>query len=227
MPFTRADARRFYDAFGSKQDSQSFYEKPALDWLAKNGRFEEADAVFELGCGTGAFAKQLLEKRLPPSARYKAADLSPVMVDLAGKKLAAWRDRVSVELTGGSFAFDDPTGVFDRFVAAYVLDLLDEKDIRAALQEADRLLADGGLLCIASLTNGAGPITGFISWLWSRVHQIAPFVVGGCRPVRLTPYLDSRIWRIVHANVMCSWGVCSEVVIAEAKEQELAWSELA
>lgn len=227
MPFTSEDARRFYNASGAKQDRQSFYEKPALDWLAKNGGFEDADAVFELGCGTGAFARELLEKRLPPAACYKAVDLSPVMADLAEKKLRPWGDRAKVQVTDGSFAFGDATGAFDRFVAAYVLDLLDEEDIRAALNEADRLLADGGLLCVASLTNGVRPISGLVSWLWSRVRGIAPFLVGGCRPLRLLPLLDSRNWRVIRQTIVCRWGVCSEVIIAEANEQELSWSELA
>lgn len=61
--FDSADAKRFYDRFGAKQDLQ-FYEHAALDNLIANSNFEHASSVFEIGCGTGRLAKNLFEKHL-------------------------------------------------------------------------------------------------------------------------------------------------------------------
>ena len=66
--FTPADARRFYDRFGSRQDTQGFYENPALDDLVKHANFERALSVLEFGCGTGSFARRLFEAVLPADA---------------------------------------------------------------------------------------------------------------------------------------------------------------
>src|SRR5271157_5204312 len=68
--FTPDDARRFYDRFGSRQDTQGFYENPAFDDLVKHADFEHARSVLEFGCGTGSFARRLLETVVPADARY-------------------------------------------------------------------------------------------------------------------------------------------------------------
>lgn len=68
--FTPDDARRFYDRFGSRQDTQGFYENPALDDLVKYADFEHARSVLEFGCGTGSFACRLFETVVPADARY-------------------------------------------------------------------------------------------------------------------------------------------------------------
>ena len=49
--FSPEQARRFYDRFGIKQDTQSFYENPALDKLVEFGDFENAHDIVEFGCG--------------------------------------------------------------------------------------------------------------------------------------------------------------------------------
>jgi hypothetical protein len=73
--FTPDDARRFYDRFGSRQDTQGFYENPALDDLVKYADFEHARSVLEFGCGTGFFARRLLETDLPVKAHYLGLDI--------------------------------------------------------------------------------------------------------------------------------------------------------
>lgn len=131
------------------------YEGPAVRRLAELWEFDRAGAVFELGCGTGSLAAGLLGSRLPPSARYVAADVSTTMVRLARRRLAPWSDRVSVRLLdppATTLPADD--GAFDRFVAAYVFDLLSPGDAGALAAEAARLLAPGGLLAVVSLTAG-------------------------------------------------------------------------
>ena len=120
----REEIRSFYNRMGAKQDWQRFYEAPAISELLSNGRFESAESVFELGCGTGSFALELLKNRLPGTASYVGADISPVMVGLALKKLAPFGDRAKVLLTDGSLVFSYPPESFDRFIAIYVMDLL-------------------------------------------------------------------------------------------------------
>jgi trans-aconitate methyltransferase len=80
---SREQIKRFYDRFGAKQDWQRFYEGPAIRDLLAHGAFERTHAVFELGCRTGWFAKDLLPRYLQESPTYLCFDLSSTMVILA------------------------------------------------------------------------------------------------------------------------------------------------
>ena len=209
------EARAFYDRFGARQDAQAFYERPALDRLIAQLRLTEARAVVEFGCGTGRLAAELLGNQLSPECRYLGLDLSATMVGLAKKRVAAFGARVEVRQTEGTPRIEAPDGSFDRFLSTYVLDLLPEREIRVLLEEAQRVLAPGGLLGIASLTQGEHGLPSAVSWLWERVHQLRPVLVGGCRPIALEAYLSGRGWKIQHRSVVSPYAIPSEVVVAE------------
>ena len=210
----REEIRSFYNRMGAKQDWQRFYEAPAISELLSNGRFESAESVFELGCGTGSFALQLLKNRLPGTASYVGADISPVMVGLALKRLAPFGDRAKVLLTDGSLAFGYPPESFDRFTAIYVMDLLSHNEINVAIDEAHRLIKPGGLLCLISLTYGGTLLSRAVTWLWRRLYGRNPLLVGGCRPLRLQEYLKENLWRPVYHKTVHSFGIASEAVVA-------------
>lgn len=213
---SREEARAFYDRVGAKQDLQRFYENRALEELLARSGFDKAKAVVELGCGTGRLAERLLREHLPLGATYHGFDLSGTMVALARARLSPWSGRARVEQTGGAPSLPRPDESCDRFLSTYVLDLLPEEDIRAVLLEAGRLVVRGGLLCLAGLTFGETVISRAVCGLWSQVHAFRPALVGGCRPLRLLDFLGGE-WRVDHRRVICSFGVCSEVVVAEAR----------
>ncbi len=210
---TRTGSQAFYDRLGRFQDWNRFYEARAFKELEKYGAFETAASVFELGCGTGAFALRLLSGRLNKGASYVGADISPRMISLASRKLSDFPN-ARVMLTRGSLKFDLPDGSFDRFVSTYVLDLLPPHDIKEALAEAHRLLEEGGRICLLSLTFGQTLVSRFVCGVWAGVETLRPSLVGGCRPVELLDYLDLSLWRIVHGDVVNSFGVPSEVLVA-------------
>jgi SAM-dependent methyltransferase len=210
--FTPADARRFYDRFGSKQDLQ-VYEHAAIERLIALGDFEHASAVFEVGCGTGRLAADLLEKHLPATARYVGVDVSATMVDLTERRLAPWRDRVVVRRADATAGWPSASGECDRFVATYVLDLLEESSARSLLREAHRLSRPRGLLCVISMCEGRGWGSRALTSVWGAIHSWNPRIVGGCRPVRVSELVDAATWRLQHREIVCSWGVCSEVAI--------------
>ncbi len=212
---SHAEARRFYDRLGARQDAQAWYEDRATGELVRHGDFGAARRVFELGCGTGRFAQRLLSRHLPPDARYRGVDLSPTMVGLATKRLAGFGARAEVVLTDGSPPCGEPEHAYDRFVSSYVLDLLSEADIRAALREAHRILEPGGLLCLAGLCSGNGPGSRLVARAWTRLHALRPALVGGCRPIELLEFLDGTDWEIRHSARLAPFAIPSEVVVAE------------
>ena len=206
-------AQAYYDRFGKKQDSQGFYEDPALDELVDRASFESARCVFEFGCGTGKFAARLLEQHLPSSASYAGIDVSPVMIDLAKHRLAAFGERAQVHLSDGAVRFPLSDSSVDRIVSNYVLDLLSEADIGRFFSESHRVLAPGGKVCIASLTRGVGFASRVVSSLWTSIFRLNPALVGGCRPIRVDAFVDPQQWQVVHQRVVTAFGVPSEVLI--------------
>jgi len=214
--FSHDDAKRFYDDFGSKQDKQGFYENAALDALIRSGAFSDAEKVLEIGCGTGKFAQRLLSDHLPDKARYVGIDISETMVALAQGRLKPWEGRAQACLSDGDLDFSAFGNSFDRVVATYVFDLLDDKDIAKALSSAHAALRPGGLLCAAGLTPGTGFVSRTTSSVWRWVHHMKPSLVGGCRPILLSTFIDEPQWRIVHREVVISMAVPSEVVVAQA-----------
>ena len=211
---SREQARRVYDRIGARQDTQAFYEDRATEILIQHGDFGAAHRVVEFGCGTGRFAVRLLSHHLPVDASYRGLDLSPTMVELSQARLATFGSRAEVILTDGSPPTSEPAASRDRFVSNFVLDLLSEDDIRAVVREAHRILIPGGLLCVSSLSSGAGAFSRLVSRAWSRVHALRPALVGGCRPLELLAWVPSQQWQIRHHSKLAPFGVPSEVVVA-------------
>ena len=135
------------------------------------------------------------------------------MVRLARSRLRPWAGRARVEQTDGSIGFPVADGSCDRVVSAYVLDLLCDEDIRAALTESRRVLAPQGLLCLAGLTFGATTASRVVSALWRRIHGLHPLLVGGCRPLRVREFVSDD-WHIQEHRTICRFGICSEVLVA-------------
>ena len=154
MTLTRTQAKTFYDRFGSKQDSQSFYEDKALDELIAHADFAHAHKLFELGCGTGRFALRLLTSQLPSDATYLGMDLSDTMIALARQRLVPYASRASVVLSNGDMQFPLRDQSVDRVIATYVFDLLSDADMQQAIREVRRVLLPGGKLCLVSLSQG-------------------------------------------------------------------------
>lgn len=209
-------ARAYYDRFGRKQDSQGFYEDPALEELIAHARFGDARRVFEFGCGTGKFAARLLDEQLPVSSYYLGVDISPIMVELTQGRLAPYGERTRVELSDGAVRFPLADRSVDRVVATYVLDLLPQADIRRFFSEAHRVLSPGGYACLAGLTRGVTLPSRLVTSLWTGAFRLHPALVGGCRPVRLSAFVAPEQWRLIHRHVVTPFAVPSEVLVLEA-----------
>lgn len=210
---TPSEAQAYYDKFGKKQDSQGFYEDPALDDLIAHAGFKDARKVFEFGCGTGNFAGRLLAEQLPSSATYLGCDVSPIMVGLATQRLLDYAERATIVRSDGTIHFPLPDNSIDHVVSNYVLDLLSADDTRLVFTEAQRVLIPGGKLCLVSLTKGVSCFSRMVSFLWMTIFRVRASLVGGCRPISLEPYVDSENWQTEYRNVVTPFGVPSEVLV--------------
>jgi ubiquinone/menaquinone biosynthesis C-methylase UbiE len=211
---TLEEAKAYYDNFGAKQDSQTFYEGPAIQKLIADSHFDQAASVFEFGCGTGRFAQELINEHLPPDAIYCGTDVSSTMVQLAKGRLEPFGPRAMV--TQSSANVDVPVGdnSIDRFVSTYVFDLLPQAAVGKVLDEAHRALRADGLLCLSSITAGRTFISRIVMDIWGWIFSQKPALVGGCRPTELTNLLPATQWEIRHQSVVVPWGIASEVLVA-------------
>jgi selT/selW/selH-like putative selenoprotein len=217
--FAPENAKRFYDRFGAMQDTQ-FYERAPFNELISRADFEQASSVFELGCGTGRLATRLLAERLPPQAHYLGIDISTTMVEIAARRIARWSDRAAVEEADGTTGLPYADGQFDRFIATYVFDLLPLSSIGSMLREAHRALSPKGKLCIVTSTEGVGPLSRMISKIWKAVYDRRPGLVGGCRPLRMSNFLNKSEWQIEYMQDRSSYGIASEILVATRTVEE-------
>lgn len=213
---THIEAKSYYDRFGRMQDTQAFYEDAAINAMVTNAAMAQAQFVVEFGCGTGRLAVELLERHLPVDARYVGTEVSSTMVAIAGERLRPYANRASVMPTDGSPALPVEDASVDRVIATYVFDLLGETDRTQFLAEAARVLRTEGLLCLVGITNGNNAISRAVMSAWRGIFNLNPRLVGGCRPTCAIGYLSAGSWDIRYHDVLVSWGVASEVVIASA-----------
>ncbi len=215
MPLDALTARRVYDRIGRFQDSQRVYEDAATRRLTHRTALDRCSSVFELGCGTGRYAAELLATVFPSDATYVGMDVSPRMATLARNRLAPWSDRADVGLLDPpALALPGDTRSFDRFLAVYVFDLLSNEDAERLVSEAARLLMPGGVLGVVSLTNGTSTPSRLVSSRWAAVANRWPRLVGGCRPIDGRALVEGPDWSIEHDEVTVKLAVPSQVIIA-------------
>jgi SAM-dependent methyltransferase len=104
-----------------------------------NADFAGDQTIFEFGCGSRRLAARLLTS-LPARVHYLGVDISPVMVNLATSRLAAWPDRAKAMLVDGSLPLPADDGFADRVLSTFVFDLLDADCARAVLDDLRRIL---------------------------------------------------------------------------------------
>jgi ubiquinone/menaquinone biosynthesis C-methylase UbiE len=215
---TPQQAKRFYERLGRAQDFQAFYEDRAVTELIAAASFPAALSVFELGCGTGRLAENLLARHLLAEARYLGADISDTMVRLSQARLRRFGHRAYLLKADATIPLPVADGVFDRFVVIYVIDLLSRDDAQTVIAQARRMLRPRGLLCAASLAPGQTPAARLVSRTWTRLWTQAPALVGGCRPVSLGPLLDG--WDIQHRALVATWGLTTEIIVARPPRRQ-------
>lgn len=212
MALSLNQARSVYNRIGRIQDWQAFYEDEATNRLVANASLAGAQTIFEFGCGTGRLAARLL-RALPVTATYLGVDISPVMINLATRRLAAWPGRAEAVLVDGSLPLPADDGIADRVLSTFVFDLLDADYALAILGDLRRILAPDGLLCLAGLTSGDRTLERAVSKAWTGLWRVAPQLVGGCRPVALSALLDDN-WHVTHHSRVHRFGLVLEVLIA-------------
>ena len=192
--------------------ANTFTKTSQLIASRKDPTSEDAPRSLSLAAGLGAMQRSFSNPHFRQLRRiwgWKSAQrwwLSPA---------TAWPHRARVVLLDPpALELPGDTGTFDRFVAAYVFDLLSPQAGEALLGEAARLLVPGGLLGVVSLTKGTTISSRIVSSGWEAIAKRWPSLLGGCQPIELRDLISGPEWAIEHCDVAVKFGVPSEVVIA-------------
>ncbi len=64
------------------------------------------------------------------------------------------------------------------------------------------------------MTDGRGLFSKAVTGAFKALGAVRPSWTGGCRPVKLLDYVDRNAWSVEHHDVVTSFGVTSDVLIA-------------
>ena len=141
-PVRKDPKSAYFDSIAARWDG--WEDLPALDraLAAELASFpvSPAEAVLDVGCGTGNLTRAILS-RLSASGKVTAVDISPRMIEAARRKIA---DPRADWLVADVRSLPLPPASFDRVICFSVWPHIDDPD--AAAEEIGRVLKPGGLL---------------------------------------------------------------------------------
>lgn len=168
----------------------------------------DGEAVLEVGVGTGLLFLEILKRN--PHGRNEGIDITEEMLARARKRaLAAGVPSYRLEI-GDAYHLTHPGETFDLLVNTFMFDLLPVSDFPIVLAEFSRVLKGGGRLVIANMARGKG----WLETVWERIYRVRASWLGGCRPVRLAPFLEAAGFRIENRELVSELGLASEVIRA-------------
>lgn len=190
-------------------------ERHARDRCLEMTAIRDGEDVLEVAVGTGLAFVRILEAN--PSGHNEGIDLSPEMLGRAEKRVgrtgcANYRLQVA---DARSLPFVD--GSFDVVVNNYLFDLLPEPDFVIVLGEFKRVLRPGGRLALVNMTHGRH----WYNRIWSRLYRLNPALLGGCRPVSLSPALRQCGFTATMKETISQLTFPSEVIHAVRSDREV------
>jgi ubiquinone/menaquinone biosynthesis C-methylase UbiE len=166
------------------------------------------EAVLEVAVGTGILFEQVLKAN--PNGRNEGIDLTQEMLAHAisrAEKSGTLRFNLKV---GDASNLDYPDHSFDVLLNNYMFDLTSEKDFLQILSQFRRVLRPGGRLVMANMTRG----TRWFNAIWVCLYKLSPALVGGCRGVELSSYLQRAGFQQIRREYISQMTFPSEVLYA-------------
>ena len=206
---SKDEVRQTYRKLASGYDVwANLAESKARQLSLQLANIQDGDAVLEVAVGTGFIFAEIL--KLNPSGKNAGIDLTEEML-VQARKRAEKIDVSNYSLkVGDAYQLEFPENTFDVVLNNYLFDLMPEEDFLEVLIEFKRVLKSGGKLVLASMTQGQK----WFDYLWQRLYQINPSLLGGCRGVCLQPYVESAGFKQVYRQYISQWMFPSEVISA-------------
>jgi ubiquinone/menaquinone biosynthesis C-methylase UbiE len=200
VPLTRKRIRGLYDSMSPIYDLVTRYETGSLETATRIADPKLGHIVLEAGFGTGRTVARFAEKVGNSGAVY-AFDVSQKMTKRAHRLIDRRNlaDRANLIVgEAGNIAIGD--ALFDLVFSSYMLDLMDTAAIPGVLLEFKRVLKPSGRLVLVSLSKGSKWYDNMKLYEW--VYKRSPSLLGGCRPVLLTSFLQDLGFQAIERTPM-------------------------
>ncbi len=195
-----------YDLWSALTESTS--RKVAL----QHADVVDGEDVLEIAIGTGQTLEALARDN--PHGSICGSDLSPGMIDKAKERIGKLPNWHHVEIRSGDahgLPYDDDS--FDLVVVSYLFDLLPEQDFPKVIAEIHRVVRKTGRIVVTNMTMAQRHRDNVYRW----AYRLQPKLMGGCRGVRLTPFLRSGGFRVVQRDYVVQLGFPSEILLARPR----------
>lgn len=159
------------------------------------------DKILEIAVGAGHSFIQFLGKVNRENVVH-GVDLTPAMLEKTKERVArnGYSNFDLREADARSLPFLDES--FDLVYSSYMMDLIPTGEFLPVLREFRRVLKKCGRLVLVNLSKknqNQKPI------LWERLYLMNPYILGGCRPVMLEPFVKeagfSNLKREFHPSI--------------------------
>jgi len=208
---TREETRATYDRIARFYDLvEGRWERNARLTGIRALALRPGEHVVEIGFGTGE-ALVGLARLAGPRGSVEGVDLSPNMVTKARNRVGAALLDAEVSLrTGDALALPYEGGQFDAAFTSFMLELLADDEIPAALAEVLRVLHPGGRLCVVALSRAGEDTLLRRLYEWGHVHF--PHVLD-CRPIYVAESLEDAGFEGIRPLRTRLWGLPIETVV--------------
>lgn len=210
MVLSKEGARRYFDLLGAGLALEEPFVARAKQRALELLHADSGERVLNCGVGPGREQK-LLEHAAGSRGMVAGLDLSAHMLQLARRR-AESRALVRGDAEHLPFA----AASFDAIFSAYMLDLFSEAAIAATLAEFRRVLRSGGRIALVSMTEGVTVESRMLAGAWKATVAVAPWLLGGCRPIALGGLLERAGFQVQVREVVVQRAAPSEIVLAGA-----------
>ena len=205
---TTHEAQLFYDRIGRVYQWLDSFEGEVTKRAEGMLALQPGLRVLNLGMGSGKQQIQL-DHAIQPGGSVFGLDISFSMLKLARQQTAS----PVVQADVGVLPY--PACSFDRLCAAYLFDLIPLIQLPNVFAECFRLTRPGGRLVLISLTEGINRPSRTLVAIWKFALRISPLACGGCRPVQLTPLVESSGYSLIQREVFVQMALPSEIIAAQ------------
>lgn len=209
---SKAEAQAMYDRISRWYDLlEGVWEKRSRDIGLKKLGVKEGEIVLEIGFGTG-HGILILAQAVGRSGRVYGIDLSPRMLDITRARVIKMGLSEEVELKcGDAVELPFKGAFFSAIFMSFTLELFDTPEIPKVLHECERVLRNGGRICVVSLSKEGK--SGWMRKLYEWGHRKMPKPLD-CRPIFVQKALEDAGFQILDATLMSLLKLPVEIVLA-------------
>ena len=202
------DIRTIYSLYSKVYFLVAAFEKKARMRGIEVAMIKPDDKILEVAVGTGHSFLEFL-RRVSRDNTVCGLDLTPAMLEKT-RRLAVTKGYSNFDLReGDARSLPFPDDAFDVVYNSYMMDLIPTGEFPVVLREYHRVLKKDGRLILVNLSkNNQEPI------LWERLYRVNPYILGGCRPVMMEPFMRETGFREIQREFRPGILLPTEIVTA-------------